>query len=350
MKLPKSFREIRRKISQFVETEYWYKFRKVGSEYWYDEDAKKFVKYTKKQMKYNFPYKAGENLASTWEGDYDILSVVLLKIDHMFYNLKNYGNEMSYYFDFPTIDKYGNDNDKNLISKLIAKRDLSRSKGIWLKNIEVDKEESASGNAHLYIRYFADQKKLVLCEDYDEQIPAEKIPKSKKMYILDTADLSAKREAPQYFTRKTKILEEWSHDIIFSNYKFLEDFIIDSPLTNAAFRKYSDKDISTALIYTFNEPEIPLQDIHKLSKKLREHARGQRIKIQQILHLRHMIKKLLSMNDTDDKYYSMWKDIKDDEERSKQLKSATELYRKDRKELYLKIAEFLAENGDSWWD
>ena len=56
------------------------------------------------------------------------------------------------------------------------------------------------------------------------------------------------------------------------------------------------------------------------------------------------------MSDSDDKYFSMWDNVKDPKKKRKKLEESIDLYRKDRKNLYHEIAEFMAENGDSWWD
>ena len=46
----------------------------------------------------------------------------------------------------------------------------------------------------------------------------------------------------------------------------------------------------------------------------------------------------------------MWDSVKDPEKKKKKLEESIALYRQDRKNLYHEIAEFMAENGDSWWD
>jgi hypothetical protein len=63
-----------------------------------------------------------------------------------------------------------------------------------------------------------------------------------------------------------------------------------------------------------------------------------------------MIKKLNNMTDIDDKYYSTWSEEKNEELRSKKVVEARKLFEKDRKELYLKIANFMIDKGETWWD
>ena len=88
----------------------------------------------------------------------------------------------------------------------------------------------------------------------------------------------------------------------------------------------------------------------KLSPYIKSKARGLRRNLVELLHFRHMLKKLINMSDTDDKYFSMWDNVKDPDEKSKKLEESITLYRQDRKNLYHEIAEYMAENGDSWWD
>ena len=63
-----------------------------------------------------------------------------------------------------------------------------------------------------------------------------------------------------------------------------------------------------------------------------------------------MVKKLYTMEDTDDKYFKMWDKIKDPDEQQEQLLKAEKLYEQDRRGLYQSIADYMASNGRNWWD
>ena len=99
------FRKIKRIVSQFFETEWWYRWRKWDY-YWFDDDVNKYVK--------NGKCKAGDYLTSTWDGEGDILMMMRLKIEHQFYNLKHHGNQLDFYLDSYNINKFGTDEDKLL--------------------------------------------------------------------------------------------------------------------------------------------------------------------------------------------------------------------------------------------
>ena len=100
-------------------------------------------------------------------------------------------------------------------------------------------------------------------------------------------------------------------------------------------------------IYSVN---IPITEYHKLSSELKPYARGNRRTLTDLLYLRHMVKKLYTMEDTDDKYFKMWDKIKDPDEQQEQLLKAEKLYDQDRQDLYRSIADYMASNGRSWWD
>ena len=73
------FKEIKRIISQFIETEYWYRFRKFPG-FWYDDEENIYS-----PLKETIP--ARNWLTCTWDGENDILNIMQLKIEHMFWNL-----------------------------------------------------------------------------------------------------------------------------------------------------------------------------------------------------------------------------------------------------------------------
>ena len=69
-----------------------------------------------------------------------------------------------------------------------------------------------------------------------------------------------------------------------------------------------------------------------------------------MLHLRHLIKKLYALEDTNDEYMNMWQNEKDEDKRLMLFKQSNKKFMKDRKRLYHEIAEFMAEEGRGWWD
>lgn len=81
MKRIRVFREIKRVISQFIETEYWYRFKR-----YYD------LVLDSETGKYKKSYWRGYHiLNNTWDGDGVILALMRMKVHHMYHNLKHYG-------------------------------------------------------------------------------------------------------------------------------------------------------------------------------------------------------------------------------------------------------------------
>ena len=97
--------------------------------------------------------------------------------------------------------------------------------------------------------------------------------------------------------------------------------------------------------------EVENSDFLVLSPKVREQVRGRRIDLIHILMVRHAIKKIINHNDYADKY-NTWlnKEFDTEEEREADLKRCKELYNEDRKALYHKLADILAEYGETFWD
>lgn len=293
------FRTIKRHISQFIETEYWYRFRKL-SFFWFDDETNKYVERKER---------ARELTTITWDGDKDILGMMLLKIDHMFYNLKHYAAQANFYFDSHNILEHGTLDDK-----------------IWAFH-EVLKEYEWSSSMKNK-DWQNSQFNFVLDDGTHE---------NRFVYGYD-ADGN-----PLYYVRR------WNTD------RTVEYFYGHKNHLNA-LNKGLDVQNKTCLdiiegvinyVYSVN---IPVTEYHKLSARLKPYARGNRRTLTDLLHLRHMVKKLYLMEDTDDKYFKMWDKIKDPDEQHEQLIKAEKLYDQDRQDLYRSIADHMAVNGRGWWD
>lgn len=90
------------------------------------------------------------------------------------------------------------------------------------------------------------------------------------------------------------------------------------------------------------------EDYSSLSATIKEHIRGNRQTVIQLLALRNKIKKLCRLSDFDDKYNS-WMTCPE-EKREEMILKCGELYQSDRESLYVDIAKFMAKYGDDWWD
>lgn len=377
VKILKPFRELKRIIAQFFETEYWYRFRKTPH-YYLNDDTQKYElsKYDKR---------ARDTLTCTWNGDSDILQMALLKTEHMFYNLKKCSYHQYFYVDsFRFFEDGATDSDRALfarqvldnyekspkkyeycwnfnrkeffsdrkLSKTVSKKTRKYNKYVgfenswWIGNEDVDKSISDSELVHYYL-YHHDmfdgwgwQTTWGIKRTFDEQIPPSEIPEKRKQYYLnlDDPDLGHE-EAPQYRVKKTEDVTyfpscyTWKDIQKIVDNKGIKIDVLKSFLTGAQTMLVDDMKVYA-----------------KLSPYIKSKARGLRRNLVELLHFRHMLKKLIYMSDTDDKYYQMWDSVKDPDEKSKKLYEAEELYRQDRKNIYHEIAEYMAENGDSWWD
>ena len=321
----------------------------------------------------------------TWNGDSDILQMALLKTEHMFYNLKKHSFHQYFYVDsFRFFEDGATDSDRALfarqvldnyekspkkyeycwnfnrkeffsdrkLSKTVSKKTIKYNKYVgfenswWIGNEEVDKSISDSELVHYYL-YHHDmfdgwgwQTTWGIKRTFDEQIPPSEIPEKKKQYYLnlDEPDLGHE-EAPQYRVKKT---EDVTYFPSCYTWKDIQKLIDDKGIKIEVLKSF----LTGAQTMLIDDMKV----YAKLSPYIKSKARGLRRNLVELLHFRHMLKKLIYMSDTDDKYYQMWDSVKDPDEKSKKLNEAEELYRQDRKNLYHEIAEYMAENGDSWWD
>ena len=377
MKITKPFRELKRVISQFFETEYFYRFRKTPHYYLNDE--------TQKYEPSKYDKRARDITTCTWNGDSDILQMALLKTEHMFYNLKKHSFHQYFYVDsFRFFEDGATDSDRALfarqvldnyekspkkyeycwnfnrkeffsdrkLSKTVSKKTIKYNKYVgfenswWIGNEEVDKSISDSELVHYYL-YHHDmfdgwgwQTTWGIKRTFDEQIPPSEIPEKKKQYYLnlDEPDLGHE-EAPQYRVKKT---EDVTYFPSCYTWKDIQKLIDDKGIKIEVLKSF----LTGAQTMLIDDMKV----YAKLSPYIKSKARGLRRNLVELLRFRHMLKKLIYMSDTDDKYYQMWDSVKDPDEKSKKLNEAEELYRQDRKNLYHEIAEYMAENGDSWWD
>ena len=293
------FKTIKRHISQFVETEYWYRFRKI-SFFWFDDEINKYVERKER---------ARELTTITWDGDRDILGMMLLKIDHMFYNLKYYAAQADFYFDSHNILEHGTLDDKVwTIQEILKEHDWSLSKN------DIDWQNN---QYNFILDNGVHENRFVYGYDIDNN----------PLYYIRRWNTD---KTVEYFYGHKNHLESLDKGLDIHDTTCLT--IIDGII------KY---------IYSVN---IPITEYHKLSSELKPYARGNRRTLTDLLHLRHMVKKLYTMEDTDDKYFNMWGKIKDLDKQQEQLLKAEKLYEQDRRDLYQRIADYMASRGQSWWD
>ena len=238
------------------------------------------------------------------------------------------------------------------LSKTVSKKTIKYNKYVgfenswWIGNEEVDKSISDSELVHYYL-YHHDmfdgwgwQTTWGIKRTFDEQIPPSEIPEKNKQYYLnlDDPDLGHE-EAPQYRVKKT---EDVTYFPSCYTWKDIQKLVDDKGIKIEVLKSF----LTGAQTMLVDDMKV----YAKLSPYIKSKARGLRKNLVELLHFRHMLKKLINMNDTDDKYFNMWAEVEDPDEKSKKLEESIALYRQDRKNLYHEIAEYMAENGECWWD
>lgn len=354
------FKEVKRLISQHFERRYWYEWRKIPH-FWYNDETNKYEDSS-------YPKNAKTIMNCTWEGEWDLWTAMLLKLDHMFYNLRKYGVEKDYYFYSNDVEAYGTEEDKKRLVKSSLRDHFRRDDSLFLFNVHTD-DKTLSENGLIHFNLKLKNSNVVLYAEYSKEIPQDSIPKKKKLYTFlgFEKDKNGKTRinwefAKQYKTNRFEDIYTWNRLAD----EDIGDFILDRVSINfnrvvvEYLKTLNNKikvnkddyfDIQKILIDSFDTTlGLCVEDISKLSKGLREHARGNFVKCRDILHLRHLIKNLLKISNNDSKYYNVWKDVEDDDERVAKLKEANELYVKDRKEAYQKIMNLMCEKSPEWWD
>ena len=291
----KPFEKLKRVISNFIETEYWYRFRKVPYCYFDDYGSNATYKYI---WKHN---RAIDTLNCTWDGEGDIMQMMLLKIEHQYHNLKHYAAQADFYLDSHNIVEHGTKEDK-----------------IWAFNkiIESNKFENVKPKNRKYNLHYIGDNKISFFLEGDKNLVLE----------LDPESVDGKY---YHWYIKEKGKEEVQ---IISNHSKIEDWIIDDVVCNE------------------HTVAVKVEEYKNLSDGLKPYVRGNRRTLTQLLHLRHLIKKLYALEDTNDEYMNMWKNEEDEDKRQVLFKQSNEKFKEDRKRLYHEIAEFMAEEGRGWWD
>lgn len=334
-------------LRNYIKTEYWYRFRKIRNLY-LDECEGKYIENT---------CRAKDYLKFWWGGENDILNIMLLKIEQMFFELKKNSFHSYFYVDsFNFFEEGATESDRLIFfhqiiddcernpnkykdyfffnrteyysdkkfESTVTKEDRKHKNYCgfenrwWIGNEETDdKEVSTSGLVHYYFYH---------CRQYDGEQFQEHWGISK---TFDRKNKEIKTEIvlviPPFYSPK---------DI----QKILDDKGIKINFYEGLFYGVQTMDVSDMKIFS------------EMSPYIKSVARGNRKTLKELLNLRHKIKKINSLQETDDKYFLMWKDIEDTKERRKAIKSAQDLYIADRKKIYEEIFTLMANQGDTWWD
>lgn len=344
--------EMDRLISQFFEREYYYSFRKINHSYEYEGKT------------YYSHEDALETTNRTWDGEGDLLGMLELKLTHMMHNLRESGEQKDLYIDAYRLSKKENASVNDRLWALSKIKNthfgpnvedyknnyrcdgntesIYRNK-LFIGNIDVSKEESDSGLKHFYLAEYKNEKEHYFCLEsaVDTQIPSDEIPENMKHYYLDFDRIKQglpSIEAPQYRTKNQE-------------YTLLETFDYpDFDKCQDYFSKNNiDIDVIENIIMFEQSFDIDWSDYKLLTPDMIKNIHGNIVTIRQLWQLRHDIIKLRALDDSDDKYYGMWKDAPDSV-RHEKLNEAISLFLKDREDLYKKVCQQFIDNGRGWWD
>lgn len=339
------FKEIIRIISQAIETEYFYRWRKITYKNW---------TVVNKPLK----IRALNHLNNTWDGDISILNIVNDKIFHMYVNLRKYGSTVSRYVPTSTLLDKGTINDKYIaFFKALDNEPKDTLKSNKLEKINFQelyigntrlKDENGLETEYLFFKEnILDKKTKSLTEKYGiKKVSINKTGKTRIAHYLEldsnqncnivpkTEDITKhKIEDKHYFESKPTSLKE-----------------IKTFIENISGIKVIDKD----LFYQVHDVELGLIEYVKLSENLKKHVIGRILGLHSLWEFRRMLNKLHEMDELDEPYYTLLNNklnsaTNDKDKASIRLQFHKD-FLKDKKDYARQIADFYVDNCDSWWD
>ena len=313
-------RELDRLVDQFLEREYWYSFRRIP---YMDECYGKTYHWRKEAL---------DITNCTWEGEKDILSMMELKLSHMIFNLRKYGMQSDMYIDSYLLTKEycTNENDikwaadkviknhfgpnvndyKNTFGDKVDENDYINR--LWLGSVE--SEEPGKNTVKYFLSEYHTPVKTYNCIESATVMPSEE----GSQWVYDTIKELDKLDLYE----AQKVIEE-------------KNIGIDNIINSCIYFEYS--------------LNVDWKDYKVLSPEMIKNIRGNIIGIRQLWQLRKYVKKLMALEDTNDKYMNMWENAPEDQ-KSDLLKKSCEVFMEDRKQLYKDIFDLMNEHGRSWWD
>jgi len=313
-------RELDRLVDQFLEREYWYSFRRIP---YMDECYGKTYHWRKEAL---------DITNCTWEGEKDILSMMELKLSHMIFNLRKYGMQSDMYIDSYLLTKEycTNENDikwaadkviknhfgpnvndyKNTFGDKVDENDYINR--LWLGPVE--SEEPGKNTVKYFLSEYHTPVKTYNCIESATVMPSEE----GSQWVYDTIKELDKLDLYE----AQKVIEE-------------KNIGIDNIINSCIYFEYS--------------LNVDWKDYKVLSPEMIKNIRGNIIGIRQLWQLRKYVKKLMALEDTNDKYMNMWENAPEDQ-KSDLLKKSCEVFMEDRKQLYKDIFDLMNEHGRSWWD
>lgn len=311
----KIFRTIKRVISQFFETEFWYRWRIVSKP---NAEIKR---------------RAFENLNDTWNGDFSILNMVDDKVTHMLHNLRKYGNCADCYLLPSDIVSKGTKDDLKFTWKRIIEDEINSKFfkwKIWIGNIDVDKSESDSGNKLFYLEKEGDFWYIV---SYTEkEIPFESIPKNKRTKTFDGF-------------KNGEILTSWAKEFKLVNRTVLSKItnIFDYELIQTTIDNFKIPfNILNSGIFTVTCIHIEPEDKKFISSELYKAAQGLKPNLRSLWEFRRRIREFRDLDI--DNLYDFENYTKED------YVAASKEFEEKRRVMAHELVDFWLEHAYDWWD
>lgn len=362
-------RDLKYSIKHWFELQKFYVFKKS-----------KFFSYDSDTDKYQVcKHSALADMSCTWEGDYDILNAMRLKIEHMYYNLKHFGHTLDMYIqDTDYIQScFVSDNfekDRKFICKKMTE---------ILHNFDHKYSEYPTSHKTVYVSLEDDYLKFEKCIHFTDKKDKEHTIKCEQIQL--TLDFKKHEDRNILSITRVPYGEGYIYYYSFDNVSFEEDK--NQPYTHYIFEgeeliprtSYRYKEIDTKnlwqkktrkpmniteiyesiveytnlyfinIVEKFIDFEVNLSEMKEMSDDLKSRIVGNRKTLKDLLELRRYVKRLSCLSDTDDKYYNMWKNAPEGL-RSEKIRESYEVFKNDRREIYQKICDIMSERGLNWWD
>lgn len=304
----KLFSELKRITSQFFETEYFYRFRKL-----------------------NKHVRAASFLNSTWEGDQDLLNILLLKIEHMFYNNKKFTDRYPQCIDASYFRDCKNKDDISFFRQYIGDYFFGwkplckennwyyRRKEYWTDHTSdvVSKKRTKKCDYQNYTNYV-----YIGSDTFTDNNLNDVITKPGKVYyyyydesIYDGYSYSGGRGIAYSYDTENMI-----------NISYVPSTCPMSEINKIVKEKTGSViDASATIDRLVDIVPITIEDYKKLSDKAKAQVYGSRKILIEMLETRRVIKRILK------------------------LRPSSNNYDEKKKELYYNLADCLMKS-DSWWD
>ena len=346
------FREIKRVVSQFFETEYFYRW-KITTYPWFDDDGN----YKPSKIRNVF------HLNNTWDGSGCIFGALDDKLFHMYINMRKYNSQPDRYLNTKDISEFGTDEEKLWAFDKLAKQNLNdildtdkkllknhNFKGslelarLKLCEIDVPDSESADGIAEYYVVRYA----FNIDNVFEENYRFEKVVQKDTGKTIKTTDAVEFCRTGRNVVVEKPYLEPINITILdlgaTPSWNKIQEYF------NSLGLKVDIKERALTDNYGFDSVNVEPKELLWLSNTLKSKMRGRIIGIHKIYNIRKDLNRLSDMDILmTEPYKSKYEKIMLLDNNLKKKKAFMELnetFNTDRKELGSKIMMNILDDSD----